>query len=262
MALAYERSGSGPPLVLVHGLGHHRGGWAPVRDQLARERDVIAVDLPGFGESPPLPDGTRATVEELADAVAQTTAELGLDRPHLAGNSLGGGIALELGRRGLARSVTAISPTGFWCSRRERAFASGSLTLTRNASRVIGGVAPVLAATGVGRTMLMSQVFGRPWRLPPEAVVADVRNMGSCPGFENARDNVIDWMYPNDAPASLPITIAWGTRDWLLIPRQGRRAERTVPGARMVWLKGLGHTPMWDDPPQVARVLLEGSAAA
>src|SRR4249919_4346386 len=130
MALAYERSGSGPPLLLVHGLGHPRGAWAPLRDELGRERDVIAVDLPGHGESPPLPDGMPATVESLADAVAQTVVELGIDTPHVAGNSLGGGIALELGRRGLAHSVTAISPVGFWCSRRERTFAATTLTLT------------------------------------------------------------------------------------------------------------------------------------
>jgi pimeloyl-ACP methyl ester carboxylesterase len=261
MALAHERSGSGAPLVLVHGLGHNRGAWDAVRDELARERDVVAVDMPGFGESAPLPDGAPATVEAIADAVAATVAELGIDTPHVAGNSLGGAVALELGRRGAVRSVTAISPVGFWCNPREMAFAAASVTLTRDATRMLGGAMPLLASTGLGRTLLVAQVFGRPWRVPPQALLRDARLMAGAAGFESARDNGLLWTYTDDAPASLPITIAWGTHDWLLIPRQGRRAERTVTGVRMVWLPRLGHTPMWDDPALVARVLLEGSAA-
>ena len=134
------------------------------------------------------------------------------------------------------------------------------MTFTRDATRLMGGLMPRLARSAIGRTLLVSQVFARPWRMPPEALIKDARLMAAAEGFENARDNGLPWTYPDDAPASLPITIAWGTQDRLLIPRQGRRAERTVTNVRMVWLRGLGHTPMWDDSPQVARVLLEGSA--
>lgn len=100
--LAHERRGSGPPLVLIHGLGSHWQVWLPVLDEVARHRDVIALDLPGFGASPPLPTArgwpAEGSVDHLADRVAAFLAGLGLDRPAVAGNSLGGGVALELGR--------------------------------------------------------------------------------------------------------------------------------------------------------------------
>ncbi len=85
--------------------------------------------------------------------------------------------------------------------------------------------------------------------------------MAGAAGFENARDNGLPWVYPNDAPASLPITIAWGTHDWLLIPARGpaRRAHRDRRALRLA--EGARSHPMWDDPPQIARLLLEGSAA-
>ena len=98
MAVAHSRAGSGEPLVLVHGLGGSRRIWAPVIDRLEAEREVIAVDLPGFGESAPLADGTPPTAANLAGAVDELVGELGLERPHLAGNSLGGWVALELAK--------------------------------------------------------------------------------------------------------------------------------------------------------------------
>ena len=102
------------PLVLIHGLGGSRRIWEPVIDRLAAERDVIAVDLPGFGGSPELPAGVAPTPGTLAAAVAGLCAELRLERPHVAGNSLGGWVALELAKAGGAATVCAISPAGLW----------------------------------------------------------------------------------------------------------------------------------------------------
>src|SRR5687768_11005499 len=79
---------------------------------LERKFDVLAVDLPGFGYSPPLPPGTESTPEALADAVQAAMDEVGFERAHIAGNSLGGWIALELARRGRALTVVSISPAG------------------------------------------------------------------------------------------------------------------------------------------------------
>src|SRR4051794_36676393 len=100
MPLAHDRTGAGPPLLLLHGLGSCKEMWRPVVPLLAGERDVIAPDLPGFGESPRGP----GTVDGLADAVVAFADELGLDGWHVAGNSLGGGVALAVGARGRARS--------------------------------------------------------------------------------------------------------------------------------------------------------------
>lgn len=94
--LAFGRSGAGAPLVLLHALGLSRHTWDPVVPALAELFDVIAVDLPGFGGSEPLPDGVEPSPAALAGAVAELLDELGVTAPHLAGNSLGGWVALEL----------------------------------------------------------------------------------------------------------------------------------------------------------------------
>jgi len=89
-SLVYTRSGSGAPLVLLHPLGLSRRSWNPVIPALARHFDVIAVDLPGFGDSPAT---AQAHPAALAEAVAGLLAELGVTTPHVAGNSLGGWVA-------------------------------------------------------------------------------------------------------------------------------------------------------------------------
>lgn len=110
VSVAYERTGSGEPLLLLHGIGHHHQAWDPVLPALAPERDVIAVDLPGFGVSPALPDGVPYGLGSVVPVLGAFCEALGVDRPHVAGNSLGGLLALELGREKLVRSVTALSP--------------------------------------------------------------------------------------------------------------------------------------------------------
>uniref|UniRef100_UPI000623F9CD alpha/beta fold hydrolase n=1 Tax=Allosalinactinospora lopnorensis TaxID=1352348 RepID=UPI000623F9CD len=111
--IVFDRRGRGAPVVLLHGLGHRRQAWYPVLGRLARWHEVIALDLPGFGQSPGPAGGDRYDLHSLVDAVQRVCAELGLERPHVAGNSLGGAIALELGAQGAAASVTALSPIGF-----------------------------------------------------------------------------------------------------------------------------------------------------
>lgn len=94
--LAHTRTGAGAPLVLLHGIGSSRRAWDPVIPALAERFDVIAVDLPGFGDSEPLPPGVEPRPTALAAAVAGLLDDLGITTPHVAGNSLGGWVALEL----------------------------------------------------------------------------------------------------------------------------------------------------------------------
>ena len=91
--IAYERVGEGPPLLLVHGLGATREIWRPQIERLSRERDVISVDMPGFGESPDLPADVAATPANIATAVRDTLAALGIERAHWVGESSGGIVA-------------------------------------------------------------------------------------------------------------------------------------------------------------------------
>jgi pimeloyl-ACP methyl ester carboxylesterase len=252
MPLAHERTGSGPALLLLHGLGSCKEMWRPVMPRLAARHDVVAVDLPGFGESPP----GAETVEGLAQELAAFVDELGLERPHVAGNSMGGGLALALGAMGRARSACAVSPIGF-ANPREALYARGLLAGTRVLARGVAPVAPAIAGNRVARTLLSSHVAARPWRIPAEDTVLWTRRYAECPGFWPLLRNAPGWEV---ATPPCPTTIAWGDRDRLLIfSRQAPRALRRLPQARHVVLRGCGHVPTWDDPEQVARAILNGA---
>ena len=257
MALAYETHGCGPPLVLLHGTGSHRGMWDPVVAALARERRVIAVDLPGFAGSANAP--AEPSPAGLTTYLEGWLAELGIDRPHVAGNSLGGGIALELARRHAVASATALSPIGFWTPQ-ELAFAQRSLRAARAIVKRLRPVMPALTRTAAGRVALFSQIYGRPWRLPPDDARAALDAFVDGPAFDAVLEAAGHYRFgAADELRGVPVTIAWGTRDALLIPRQATRARRLLPWAQHVALRGCGHVPCHDDPEAVATVLLAGT---
>jgi pimeloyl-ACP methyl ester carboxylesterase len=250
--------GSGEPLLLLHGIGHHRQAWDPVVPLLAPERDVIAVDLPGFGDSPALPSGLRHDLVTTNAVLGALCEAREIERPHAPGNSLGGLLALELGRERLVRSVTALSPAGFW-TQAERRYAFGVLRAMRSvARRTPPPLVERLARTAAGRTVLTSTIYARPGRRSPDAVVAETLALARATGFEETLRAGVDVRFTDDVPG-IPVTVAWGTEDRLLIRRQGVRAKQIVPRSRLVRLPGCGHVPMNDDPALVARVLLDGS---
>jgi pimeloyl-ACP methyl ester carboxylesterase len=258
VTLSYAREGSGEPLLLLHGIGHHRQAWDPVVHILAAEREVISVDLPGFGDSPALPDGLRHDLPTTTATLGALCEALEIERPHVAGNSLGGLLALELGRARLVRSVTALSPAGFW-TQAERRYAFGVLQAMRAvARRTPLPVVEQLSRTAAGRTVLTSTIYARPGRRAPEAVVAETLALARATGFEETLRAGVDVRFTDDI-TGIPVTVAWGSKDRLLIPRQGVRAKRVLPRARLVRLAGCGHVPMNDDPALVARVILDGS---
>jgi len=257
-SLNLVRRGTGEPLVLVHGIGSQWRIWDPVMDRLAQERDVIAIDLPGFGHSPH--DGTGPSVEAQAQRVALLFGELGLERPHVAGNSMGGGIALELARNGAVASATAVSPVGFWTPR-ERAFTQQSLQLSRKLLPLLGPVLPTLLRSAAGRTALLTQLVARPWRMDGEAAIDHLELLVAAPAFDACCAAFAGYTF-HDAQEldGVPVTIAWGDRDRLLLYRQAARARHVMPAATHVTLPGCGHVPFSDDADLLARVLLEGSA--
>jgi len=258
VSLAFDRAGSGPALVLLHGLGHRRQGWTAVLDLLTPHREVIAVDLPGHGESPPLRLAGRSPARALADDVLAFLGEQGLGRPHLAGNSLGGMLALALAARGHAASVTALSPAGFAAHPYQVSYARAVFTGARLAGRGIAPLVPRLSRSATGRALLYGLMVTRPAQVSPGQARGDVA------GFVAAGDamrTVFGAPEPFTAAigAGVPVTIAWGTRDRILPRSSARLARRRLPGARFVPLPGCGHVPMTDDPALVAKVLLEGS---
>ncbi|MFB8244992.1 alpha/beta fold hydrolase [Streptomyces sp. NPDC055952] len=258
VTLSYTRKGSGAPLLLLHGIGHHRQAWDPVIPALAAERDVIALDLPGCGASPALPDGMAHDLPTMSAVLKALCAALDIERPHVAGNSLGGLLALDLARASLVRSVTALSPAGFW-NDIERRYAFAVLTAMRGiAQRMPPPVVERLARPALGRTLLTSSIYARPGRRAPEAVVAETLALARAQGFFETLHSGRTVRFTHDVVGT-PVTVAWGDRDRLLVPRQGVRAKTVIPQARLVRLRGCGHVPMNDDPALVARVVLDGS---
>ncbi|MFC5147699.1 alpha/beta fold hydrolase [Streptomyces aureoversilis] len=256
--VSYERLGGGEPLVLLHGIGHHLQAWDPVAGILAAERDVIAVDLPGFGDSPALPDGMAYDLRGVVPVLGALFEALDLDRPHVAGNSLGGLLALQLAHEKLVRSATAISPAGFWTAG-ERRYAFGVLRgMKRGADSLPPRTVARLARTAAGRAALAGTIYARPGRRSPDAVMAETRALRECTGFAPTLEAGRGILFTHDV-TDVPVTIAWGTRDRLLLRRQGVRAKKVIPGARLVRLPGCGHVPMNDDPALVARVILDAT---
>ncbi len=255
MTLNHHRIGSGEPLVLVHGVGSRWQIWEPIIGALAESFDVLAVDLPGFGGSAPL---AHTTVDTLTDALADFLTEQGIERPHLAGNSMGGLIGLNLGARGLARSVTAFSPIGFWDTP-GRVWCQQSLGKSRQLARVLRRWLPTVLGTAAGRTTFLTLIFGKPWAIDPQLAVDTATGAVDALGFEPALASFTDAkLHRIGALADIPVTIAWGNRDILLTyPTQSRRARTVLPNARHVTLHGSGHTPFYDDPVGCARVLLD-----
>jgi pimeloyl-ACP methyl ester carboxylesterase len=259
MDVVYERRGQGSPVVLLHGIGHRWQAWEPVLDRLAARHDVIAVDLPGFGGSP-LIAGREYSMPAAVEIAAEMFAWLGLDRPHVAGNSLGGVLALELASKGLVRSATAFAPAGFWTPR-DRAWALGLLTAVR-----AGGRAPERLRTAVLNRKLMrlvgaSMLFGRPSRLTAETLLADLACLAASPGFDVVARAGRGYVFASPPP-TVPVTFAWGSRDRILWPRQAKRAAELLPDAYHVMLAGCGHIPMGDDPDRVAELIIATCARA
>ncbi len=241
--------------MLLHGIGSHHHVWAPVIGHLEARRDVIAVDLPGFGDSPTLPAGVEPTPAALADAVSGLLDELGLDAPDVGGNSLGGWIALELARRGRVRAAVALSPAGFWTAR-ERAYAVRTLTAARRSARLLLGRVDALARSAAFRHAGTWTFAAHGERQPPEAYAAALRNLAASPGWDATLDAMTRVHFTGGADVPTSATVAWGEHDRLLLPRQAERARRAAPRARHLWLRGCGHVPTWDDPAQVAEVVL------
>jgi pimeloyl-ACP methyl ester carboxylesterase len=244
-------------MVLVHPLGGQWRLWEPVLPALEERFDVIAVDLPGFGESPPLPAGREPTVPALAVALAEEMDRLGLERAHLVGNSIGGWVSIEVARLGRASTVTAIAPAGM-ATNSERRYEAVSLLISRVGARALAPAIGVLARSRMVRR-LSWQMFARPTQVSPEQLAEATRGYARSPAFPGARR----WLNSH-GPERLdqircPVTIAWGTKDRLIHPRQAQRWVDAIADARLVELPGLGHAPMSDDPDLVARTIIDSA---
>lgn len=244
-ALAHDRLGSGEPLVLVHPLGADRGVWKPVLAPLAEHHDVIAVDLPGFGQSPPLPEGVEATASALAAPICATLDSLGLDSAHVAGISLGGWVALEFGKSGRALGVTAFSPAGFWARP-----LGPRPEVARFSARRIAALAGPLLLSARARRLVLSGVTRHPERVPARDAARLVRAYARAAGFEAANSAMRAAVFEGIDRISVPVTLAWADHDRLVRPPRA-----APPGVSTVVLRDCGHIPTWDGPEQVVAAI-------
>lgn len=262
--LAYDREGDGPPLLLVHGLGSSRAVWDPVRPRLARTYTTYAIDLPGHGESPPLaspardlPDASpRVLAARVAALVDELRDELGTDRPHVVGHSLGGWVVLELAADGRAASVTAMAPAGLWLVPHRRR--SPLMVLNRYLATRTAGIAPHVLRTAAGRHLGFWTASYAPSALPVEVVLDAAAAVAGSTGYEAAHDGTLGRRFERagHVPADVPVTIAFGDVDRIL---PSASQERVLAPAHARWevLRRCGHVPMWDRPNAAVRLVRE-----
>ena len=254
--MKYLRTGSGSPLLLIHGISNLHN-WDLVLPALARKRDVIAVDLPGFGDSAPL--SGPVTIASLTDAVQQFVDDQGLGDVDVVGSSMGARMALELVRRGHGGAVVALDPGGFWSDAEVKVFGATvkpSVALVRRIQPLL----PALGGNPVGRSALMAQFSAKPWALDADLVLQELRNFAHSPSLDDALQALVHGPKQEGAAAGsaqAPVTIGWGRNDRVTFPGQAKRAVKLFPDARLHWFEHCGHFPHWDRPDEAVRLILE-----
>lgn len=257
MTIFHTRAGRGKPLLLVHGLGATCRSWDTISPALAEARDVIALDLPAHGQSPEEADS--GTFDGLARSLDDWLKAENLTGVDMVGSSLGARLVLEMARRGRAGAVVALDPGGFWQGW-ERTFFNATITASLALVRALRPALPTITGNVVGRTALMAQLSARPRALDPAFVarelksLADTRTVGSL-----VKDLAKGAMQEGPANTSAPVVIGWGRKDRLCLPQQADRAMAAFPKARMHWFEHSGHFPMWDQPEETVKVILDAT---
>lgn len=249
-----HRGGSGPPLVLLHGFMDTWRIWELVLPALERRHDVLALTLPGHAGGPPF-DG------EAVAAVVRMLDDAGLDTAHVAGNSLGGYLALRLAALGRARSVVALAPAGGWAHEDEwRAVLDFQLELHAQ-TQAAAAHADAIVATPEGRRRATRHITVAYEHIPAELLAHELRGVAACDApalIERARH---DGWHLDAERIACPVRIVWGTEDALLPwPSAAERYRRELPHADWVELDGVGHAPQLDVPLETAELILGVSA--
>ncbi|AMJ64981.1 alpha/beta fold hydrolase [Hymenobacter sp. PAMC 26628] len=261
MNMHYVRRGAGKPLLLLHGIGGSWRSWQTILDDLALARDVIAVDLPGFGATPPL--AGPVTIAALADAVTAFLKAHDLTGTDAVGSSLGARLVLELARRGgVLGAVVSLDPGGFWEGWEKPVFYH-SVALSVKLVKALQPVMPALTGSAVGRTALFAQFSHRPWKLAPHVALDEMRTFANSPSFDELLKDLVEGAQQQGAPKGSipgPLVIGWGRQDYVCLPHQSARALAKFPDARLYWFEHCGHFPQWDQPAEAVRLILAATS--
>jgi pimeloyl-ACP methyl ester carboxylesterase len=260
---ALYRAGSGEPLLLLHGFTGAWHHWKPLLAPLSERYEVIAPTLAGHDGGKPLPPNSGISFGDSVDLLEAHMDELGLGTAHVVGNSMGGGLALELAKRGRARSVVALAPAGGWSvgdgeARRLARFFARQLRMTRAA----GPRMKAIVSRRVVRKLALRDVMCHGDLVTPGEALALTESSLRCEAAGIAiaalRADRDDLVVRELERISCPVRLATPQFDRILPPaRHTARYRREIPGVESVTLLGCGHVPMWDDTPAVLRTISE-----
>jgi pimeloyl-ACP methyl ester carboxylesterase len=255
------RGGSGDPLLAIHKMGSSWWDWKPVLPAFTAERDVLAPNLAGHRNANQFPPGRVGRPSAFADDVERWLDAAGWERPDIVAASFGGWVALELARRGRARSVVGIAPGGGWSPEEARRLERDSRRL-HTLARATLPLARLIARAPAGRRALFAADFASPDRMSSE----EARH--ALMAFAGTRElpRILDGIrgpnehFPN--PDGLeeivcPVLFIWGTEDRRVPLAQSRHFLDRIQHAQLVELPGVGHGAMTDDPDAVSRLTLE-----
>jgi pimeloyl-ACP methyl ester carboxylesterase len=257
----YHRGGDGPPLLLIHGVTATWRAWGPVIGLLEGQFEVLAPTLPGHSGGPDLPRSSTP-VTAIANGLEAMLDEVGWERCHVAGFSLGGRLAFELAKRGRALDVTAIAPAGAerapiereW-KRVERLFRrshAGAVRFARLGARV--------ASSPAARKVMMRDMMVDGSKLSADEARAMMAAFADTPVFADffGEDTLDDHELREVDRIHVPVTVAWGENDRTL--RQAKHEQffrDNLPHARFVTIKKAGHVPFWDAPERIANAIAQ-----
>ena len=253
-----HRGGSGPPLVCLHGFTDTWRTWDLVLPGLERRHDVLAPNLAGHAGGPPIQGKVDNAV--LADSVERAMDEAGFDTAHIAGNSLGGYVALQLAERGRARTVIAFAPAGGWAegddSYQELLRLQARLI---DMARAAAPHAEALLASPEGRRRATRYITTSFEHIPAELLAHQVRGVAGCEAAEALIDHAAHEGWGLDGERiTCPVRIVWGLDDRLLSwpAAAARYRYEWLPHADWVELDGVGHCPQLDVPLETAELIL------
>ncbi|MBO0855286.1 MAG: alpha/beta hydrolase [Nocardia sp.] len=253
-------TGSGDPLLLLHGIMMSPHCWEGVAQRLSSTCEVFAPALPGHWGGPEVHD-RHLGVKALADRVEQQLDEMGWRTCHIAGNSLGGWIGFELALRGRARTLTAIAPAGGWHNPSMAMLRVGAEFLSLAAIAAIGNQLPpsALLSAPVRRAtaMFLCKNGAAASRAGIEAAVMSATH---CPAtLPLIASEMVTPPLADLSKVRAPVRLLLGEYDRVIPNRVfAKRFLRELPdSADRILIHGVGHVPMLEAPDRVATLIAE-----